>query len=129
MQDNPDNSNHNPDVKLHLWLEENSGVYFGKGRYEILALIDELGSLKLAAEKLGMSYRGAWGKIKKTEEIIGRKLITKEANKEGYKLTAFGTRFINEFRNFQQEVLDFAKGKATEMLERLQEHEQEQKKE
>ena len=119
MTENPEIKKHTPDVKLHIWLEENSGVYFGKGRYEILALIDELGSLKLAAEKLGMSYRGAWGKIKKTEEVIGQKLITKDANKEGYRLTEFGIQFINEFKNFHQEVLQFASEKAVAMLERL----------
>lgn len=124
MTDNSENIKHTPDVKLHIWLEENSGVYFGKGRYEILAMIDELGSLKLAAEKLGMSYRGAWGKIKKTEEVIGQKLITKDANKEGYRLTEFGTQFINEFRNFHQEVLAFATEKAAAMLSRLKKNEE-----
>ena len=119
MSDNIEKNNHKPDVKLHIWLEENSGVYFGQGRYELLHLIDELGSLKLAAEKMGISYRGAWGKIKKTEQILGRELIYKENNKEGYKLTDFGKEFMTEFKKFHDDILKFASKNAAEMLERL----------
>lgn len=108
-----------PDIKMHIWLEKEHGVYFGQGRYELLTLIEELGSLKLAAEKMGISYRGAWGKIKKTEGILGRELIHKENNKEGYKLTDFGKEFMREFKKFQADVQEFASKNATEMLERL----------
>jgi molybdate transport system regulatory protein len=119
MSDIIDKKEQKPDVKLHIWLEENSGVYFGQGRYELLHLIDELGSLKLAAEKMGISYRGAWGKIKKTEEILGRELIHKENNKEGYKLTEFGKEFMKEFKKFHDDTLKYASKNAAEMLERL----------
>ncbi len=120
MPNSVDKKEHKPDVKLHVWLEENSGVYFGQGRYELLHLIDELGSLKLAAEKMGISYRGAWGKIKKTEEILGRELIYKDNNnKEGYKLTEFGKEFMKEFKKFHDEILKFASKNASEMLDRL----------
>jgi molybdate transport repressor ModE-like protein len=119
MSDSMETKDHKPDVKLHIWLEENSGVYFGQGRYELLHLIDELGSLKLAAEKMGISYSGAWGKIKKTEGILGRELIYKENNKEGYKLTDFGKEFMTEFKKFHDDILKFASKNAAEMLERL----------
>lgn len=119
MPENSETKDKKPDVKLHIWLEENSGVYFGQGRYELLLLIDELGSLKLAAEKMGISYRGAWGKIKKTEGILGRELIHKENNKEGYKLTEFGKEFMHEFKKFHINVLEYASKNAADMLERL----------
>jgi len=108
-----------PDVKLHIWLEENQGVYFGKGRYELLCLIDELGSLKLAAARMGISYRGAWGKIKKTEEVIGRELIHKDNNKEGYKLTDFGKVFVEEFKRYNEDVTEYARKRSIEMLNRI----------
>jgi molybdate transport system regulatory protein len=108
-----------PEVRLHIWLEEDRGVYFGRGRYELLCNIDALGSLKLAAEKMGISYRAAWGKIKKTEEVIGRDLIHKANNKEGYKLTEFGIRFLNEFRAFYDDVSAYASRSAAEMIKRL----------
>ena len=108
-----------PDVKIHLWFEKQDGVYFGRGRYELLRLIDELGSLKLAAEKIGMSYRGAWGKIKKTEEVIGESLIHKENNKEGYKLTKFGRDFVDEFSRYYDDVTDFARKRGVELLTKI----------
>jgi molybdate transport system regulatory protein len=87
-----------PTIRLHLWLETGQGVYFGLGRALLLAKIDQYGSLQKAAESLGMSYRAAWGKIKKTEEILGMKLITPGACKrEGYHLTEKGREVMDKF--------------------------------
>ena len=108
-----------PVVKVHVWFEKNEGVYFGHGRYELLLLISELGSLKLAAEQMGISYRGAWGKIKKTEEVIGKPLIYKDNNKEGYKLTEFGKDFVNEFKSYYDDVTDFASKRGLELLRKV----------
>jgi len=108
-----------PEVKLHIWFEKDEGVYFGHGRYELLLLISELGSLKLASEKMGISYRGAWGKIKKTEQIIGKELIHKENNKEGYKLTDFGKAFVEEFKNYYEDVTDYARERGLKMLSKI----------
>lgn len=108
-----------PVVKVHLWFEKDKAVYFGHGRYELLLLIDELGSLKLASEKMGISYRGAWGKIKKTEEVIGKSLIYKDNNKEGYKLTEFGKAFVNEFRSYYDDVTDYARKRGESMLSKV----------
>ena len=97
-----------PVVKLPLWLEKEGGVFFGSGRYELLKCVDELGSLKLASEKLELSYRGAWGKIKRSEEIIGEKLLYKLNNKEGYFLTDFGRKLLEEFEEYYNDVLNYA---------------------
>lgn len=61
-------------IHVQLWLEGEDGEGFGRGRVELLQLVDELGSLSKAAKQLGMSYRGAWGKIKKAERIAGETL-------------------------------------------------------
>ena len=108
-----------PAVKLHLWLEKDGGVFFGCGRYELLKKIDELGSLKLASESLGLSYRGAWGKIKRTEEIIGEKIIYKLNNKEGYMLTDFGRELMNEFGLYYDDVVKYASKKGDEVLRKF----------
>ncbi len=108
-----------PEVKVHVWFEKDSGVYFGHGRYELLLLIDELGSLKLASERMGISYRGAWGKIKKTEEVIGKPLIYKENNKEGYRLTDFGREFVNEFGSYYDDVTEYARKRGMDLLSKI----------
>lgn len=119
MKDKIIDDNIMPVVKVHVWFEKNEGVYFGHGRYELLLLISELGSLKLAAEQMGISYRGAWGKIKKTEEVIGKPLIYKDNNKEGYKLTEFGKDFVTEFKSYYDDVTDFASKRGLELLRKV----------
>jgi len=119
MENKSNNGSELPVVKVHVWFEKNEGVYFGHGRYELLLLINELGSLKLASEKMGISYRGAWGKIKKTEEVIGKPLIFKDNNKEGYKLTEFGKNFVNEFKNYYDDLTEYASKRGLELLDRM----------
>ena len=87
-----------PTIRLHLWLETGQGIYFGLGRALLLAKIDQYGSLQKAADSLGMSYRAAWGKIRKTEEILGMKLITPgSCKREGYRLTEQGREIMDKF--------------------------------
>lgn len=108
-----------PELKIHVWFERDGGVFFGQGRYELLEHIAELGSLKLAAEKMGISYRGAWGKIKATEEIMGEKLIVKDSNKEGYHLTEFGRKWMDEYKALYDDVLAFARKRKLELLSKI----------
>jgi molybdate transport system regulatory protein len=87
-----------PTIRLHLWLETGQGIYFGLGRALLLKNIDRYGSLQKAAADLGMSYRAAWGKIKKTEEILGMKLIAPGSCKRGgYRLTEQGREIMEKF--------------------------------
>jgi molybdate transport system regulatory protein len=84
---------------------------------KILKCINEGQSLKGAAESLGMSYRAAWDKIKKTEEAIGIKLIEKKGgNRSGYQLTQKGTELMKRFDEWFDEVECFALKRAKELL-------------
>ena len=94
-----------PPIRLHIWLETSQGVFFGLGRAMLLSKIDRYGSLRKAADDLGMSYRAAWGKIRKTEEIMGMKLITPgSCKREGYRLTEQGRAVMENFLNWFEEV-------------------------
>jgi molybdate transport system regulatory protein len=65
-------------VKSKVWLEDRQGrIIFGLGRMRILSAIQKCGSLNAAAKDLKMSYRAVWGKIKVTEEALGRPLLVK----------------------------------------------------
>lgn len=98
-----------PTVRLHLWLETFEGVFFGTGRVFLLQGIEEHGSLKKASEALGMSYRAAWGKIKATEDILGIKLIEKNAsNRGGYRVTDEGHMLMESFEKWFALVEDNA---------------------
>jgi molybdate transport system regulatory protein len=65
-------------VKSKVWLEDREGrIIFGLGRMRILNAIERCGSLNAAAKELKMSYRAVWGKIKVTEEALGKPLLVK----------------------------------------------------
>jgi molybdate transport system regulatory protein len=63
------------EIKYKIWIEKNGKVVFGKGRDDILKAVDEQRSLNVAAKKLEMSYRAAWGRIKASEERMEMKLV------------------------------------------------------
>ncbi len=90
---------HRPSFKL--WLETEEGMVFGPGLYRLLRKISEVGTLKASAEELGMSYRFAWGLIRKAEDKIGQSLVTSHKGGRsgggGAELTDVGGQFIEEF--------------------------------
>jgi molybdate transport system regulatory protein len=106
-----------PIVRLHLWLETEKGVFFGLGRLQLLRDIQAGCSLKGAADRLGMSYRAAWGKIKKTEEVLGTRLneIT-HGNRRGYQLTEEGRRLADAFDRWFRDVEAYALQRAGQLL-------------
>ena len=87
-----------PTVRMHLWLESGEKVYFGMGRVMLLDRIDKHGSLRKAAESLGMSYRAAWGKLRATEDALGLELVEIVGTKRGgYRLTPLGRKLCDKF--------------------------------
>lgn len=106
-----------PTMRMHLWFETDKGVLFGLGRLQLLRQVERCGSLKAAAESLGMSYRGAWGKLKTTEEVLGQKLIERAANRrKGYHLTPFGRGIVQSFDAWFREVETYALCKSQKYL-------------
>jgi molybdate transport system regulatory protein len=107
-----------PTMRLHLWLETEDGLFFGFGRTHLLEKIDQYGSLKRAAEEMGMSYRAAWGKIMKTEEVLGFRIIERSgpSNKAGYQLTEAGKMLLDKFKLWFDLVEKNALAKAAEIF-------------
>lgn len=89
-------------MRLHLWLENDQGTLIGLGRAMLLFRIRECGSLRQAAEKLGISYRAAWGKLRQAQEYLGEELVRKEG--KGYVLTDFGENLADGFLKWHDEV-------------------------
>lgn len=89
-----------------IWLETEEGYVFGPGVYSLLRKIGETRTLKGAAEALGMSYRFAWGLLKKAEERLGEPLV--ESHKGGrsggggFEITDVGRRFLREFSEMER---------------------------
>ncbi|MBE3571399.1 MAG: LysR family transcriptional regulator [Moorella humiferrea] len=93
-------------VRYKLWLEDDEHV-FGEGLFELLQEIERRGSINQAARKLKMSYRQAWGQVKKAEGRLGEKLIYTRVGGEtggGAELTPAGKWFLQRFRQFKYEA-------------------------
>jgi molybdate transport system regulatory protein len=104
-------------LRLQMWFETPEGVLFGMGRLILLQQIAESGSLKAASEKLGMSYRAAWGKLKTTEKIMGISLTEKHSgNRSGYRLSPAGESLCRKYRELMNDVESFALDRAVELL-------------
>lgn len=87
-----------PIVRLHIWLENQGELFFGIGRAQLLFNIQSYGSIKKAAQSMGMSYRAAWGKIQQSEQALGVKLVEQRgAKREGVRLTREGEELADMF--------------------------------
>jgi len=91
-------------IKYKIWIEENGKVIFGKGRDEILKLIEEKHSLNAAAKELGMSYRAAWGRLKASEERMEKKLVESSKPEKSLHLTEMAKAFIERFEKLEKDV-------------------------
>jgi len=108
--------NINTTQRMHLWLELQEDIFIGLGRVQLLERIDRLGSLNKAASSMGMSYRAAWGRMKKTEKLLGNPLVQKTGPKKEYRLTPLGHEVVIKFRKWQSEVERYALERAREIF-------------
>ena len=93
-------------VRYKLWLEEGEHI-FGEGLFELLQEVDRLGSINQAARSLKMSYRQAWGQIKKAEERLGQPLLITRVGGEtggGAELTPAGRQMVQRYQQFKREA-------------------------
>ena len=95
-----------------MWIADSSGnVIFGMGRVKILEAVDQCGSINAAAKSLKMSYRAVWGRIKATEDRLGRKLVVRTTGGSsggGSVLTPYARELVASFQTFRRQTLDQA---------------------
>jgi molybdate transport system regulatory protein len=95
-------------MRTKIWIEDDAGnVVFGAGRFSILKAVAEHGSLSAAAKALGMSYRGVWGKIRATEDRLGKQLLQKQSGGirgGGSELTPFADNLLKSYNQLQSKI-------------------------
>ena len=82
---------------------------FGDGRARLLEVIDEVGSLRKAAETFQMSYRNAWGYLRELERAAGFKFVERVPGggpRSGMRLTEKGRVFLERYRKFRSGLDD-----------------------
>jgi len=91
------------EIKFKIWVEEDGHVIFGEGRDQLLKSIDKRNGLYGAAKQMKMSYRAAWGKIKVTEERIGKKIVEVGEDKKMH-LTKDARRYMDAFDQLEKDI-------------------------
>jgi len=99
-------------ISNKVWLEKDGQVVFGAGRERLLKAVEECGSLYGAAKRFNMSYRAAWGKIKKTEDRLGMKLVETPEGCRGMRLTPEGKKLLDEFHRCEEDIQSYVKSRA-----------------
>jgi len=93
--------------KVKLWIEKDGQLVLGQYRVTLLRHIAETGSLAQAAQRVGWSYRRAWGKIKEIEQNLGAPLVHSTVGGRGgghTSLTPLAERLVALFDELQSSV-------------------------
>jgi molybdate transport repressor ModE-like protein len=107
-------------VKTKTWIENAEGeLLFGKGKTEILELIEAEGSISKASEKIGMNYKKAWTHIKILQKNINDTMVqTKQGGGEdaGTTLTPVAKKFMKNYRQLQADIENYANERFKELF-------------
>ena len=94
-------------AKLRFIDDEGNNI-FCSGAEELFQLIDETGSVRHAADKMGLSYSKAWKIIKRIEDATGKIAIKRSQGGKGggkAELSEDGRRLLEEYLD-KKKLLD-----------------------
>lgn len=89
--------------RVKVWVVFGDDVKLGDGRARLLELVDELGSLRRALARVGMSYRHGWGYFRELERASGIRFLEPAGGgpRGGMRLSREGREFLTRYRRFQ----------------------------
>ncbi|MDP9316385.1 MAG: LysR family transcriptional regulator [Chloroflexota bacterium] len=91
-------------IRSKCWVEQDGALVLSDWRVDLLAAVDELGSLSAAAERFEVAYRVAWGKIKEIEGRLGYPLLVGHsggAGGGGTELTPAARDLVARYNRFR----------------------------
>src|SRR5262245_18630251 len=94
-------------LKVRVWVERNHRKVLGRGRVELLELIDRHRSISAAAKRMNMSYRRAWTLVRDMNEAAGEPLVevaTGGSGGGGASLTARGQEAVSLYRRLVESL-------------------------
>jgi molybdate transport system regulatory protein len=107
-------------ITLQLFVEDERA--FGPGRADMLAAIEQEGSISAAGRSLGMSYRYAWKLVESMNHCFTEKLVEAAPGGKrggGAALTDAGRRALDVYRALERRVVASAQGDELEQLSKL----------
>ncbi len=95
--------------RIKLWVEKDGSLVLSDYRVRLLRCVAETGSLAEAAQRMGLSYRRAWGKGREIERNLGLSLVESEVGGVGgggSRLTKDGERLVAIYQRFRRKMED-----------------------
>lgn len=92
-------------VRVRFWLEREGNPVLGSGRRGLPLMIAQMGSLGQPGKHLGMSYRSAWGKLRRTEDLLGWKLVEKRGSSMRLVLAPKAVDILRRYGQYEKEAL------------------------
>src|SRR5690606_15419115 len=89
-----------------IWLRAGAQTWGGSSRIDLLAQIDDTGSISAAARAVGMSYKGAWDAIDTMNNLAGEPLVLRATGGKGgggARLTERARRLVATFQALETE--------------------------
>ena len=100
-----------------LWIECDGKKFFGPGPVELLALIDQTGSINRAAKEMNMSYKKAWEMINELNELVVHPLVITQSGGEkggGSVITEEAKKLINYHKQLRERFNAFLEKETAE---------------
>lgn len=112
--------------RVKVWLEADGDSVLCRGLSDILRAVDETGSIKSGAAKVGRSYRFVWARIKEAETAFGSSLVESRVGGREAKrseLTPLARDLLNVFDEMCAKVYQLVDGRFAEQVkETLRRH-------
>ena len=90
-------------VHLRLRIVRREKIALGPGKVELLALIEDTGSLSQAAKRMDMSYMKVWLLVQTMKPLV--ETTRGGQNRGGAKLTETGRKALALYRKMQRDCL------------------------
>lgn len=96
-------------VRPRIRITDDDGtIVIGPGKADLLEAIERSGSIKAAADELGMSYMRAWSLVRTMNDSFATPLVEKVrggSHQGGATLTDRGRRVLRLYRRMEQKAL------------------------
>ncbi len=92
-----------------VWIEKDGQRVFSDGLADLLERVDQCGSINRAAAEMSMSYRQAWGMIRRVEERMNTRLLVRRVGGPsggGASLSDDGAAWLSKYRRFRKQLDD-----------------------
>ena len=110
-------------LRTKLWFSHDGLMVFGEGLARLLKGIETFGSLSAAAKEECISYRHAWGDIRRAEERLGFSLIESSPGGSeggGSTLTEKGKMLLKGYEELRRKVVKSSDKLFHELLSKIE---------